>query len=40
MLAKTDGAIDFTQAKLGRPHHMKFSAKAAQQVALAQVTGR
>jgi len=33
-------SVDFTQAKLGRPHHMKFSAKAAQQVALAQVTGR
>jgi len=28
-------AVDFTKEKLGRPHHMKFSAKAAQQVALA-----
>ena len=29
-------AIDFTQAKLGRPHHMKFTARPAQQVALAR----
>ncbi|MBV8854772.1 MAG: selenium-binding protein, partial [Sinobacteraceae bacterium] len=27
-------AVDFTKEKLGRPHHMKFTAKAAQQVAL------
>lgn len=30
-------AVDFTREKLGRPHHMKFTASAAQQVALAQV---
>lgn len=30
-------AVDFTKEKLGRPHHMKFTAKAAQQVALARV---
>jgi methanethiol oxidase len=29
-------SVDFTKQKLGRPHHMKFSAKAAQQVALAR----
>ena len=29
-------AVDFTQAKLGRPHHMKFTARPAQQVALAR----
>jgi selenium-binding protein 1 len=29
-------AVDFTKEKLGRPHHMKFSAKATGQVALAQ----
>jgi selenium-binding protein 1 len=29
-------SVDFTKEKLGRPHHMKFSAKASQQVALAQ----
>ena len=29
-------AVDFTKAKLGRPHHMKFTAKPAQQVALAR----
>jgi len=27
-------AVDFTKEKLGRPHHMKFAAKAAQQVAM------
>ncbi|MBV8784702.1 MAG: selenium-binding protein [Gammaproteobacteria bacterium] len=27
-------AVDFTQEKLGRPHHMKFSAKPTQQAAL------
>lgn len=32
-------AVDFTKEKLGRPHHMKFSAKAAQQVALASAAG-
>lgn len=26
--------IDFTREKLGRPHHMKFTARPAQQVAL------
>jgi len=30
-------AVDFTKAELGRPHHMKFTAKAAQQLALARV---
>src|SRR5215213_3746328 len=29
--------VDFTKAKLGRPHHMKFTGKPAQQVALASV---
>ena len=29
--------VDFTKEKLGRPHHMKFTAKPAQQVALASV---
>jgi selenium-binding protein 1 len=29
-------AVDFTKEKLGRPHHMKFTAKAAQQAALAR----
>ncbi len=29
--------VDFTQAQLGRPHHMKFTARAAQQVALARL---
>lgn len=28
-------AIDFTKEKLGRPHHMKFTARATRQVALA-----
>jgi methanethiol oxidase len=28
-------AVDFTKEKLGRPHHMKFTAKASQQAALA-----
>jgi len=28
-------SVDFTKEKLGRPHHMKFSAKSTQQVALA-----
>jgi len=30
-------AVDFTKEKLGRPHHMKFSAKASQQAALASM---
>jgi selenium-binding protein 1 len=30
-------SVDFTREKLGRPHHMKFSAKAAQQVAFASL---
>jgi selenium-binding protein 1 len=29
-------AVDFTKEKLGRPHHMKFTAKPASQVALAR----
>jgi len=29
--------VDFTKEKLGRPHHMKFTAKPAGQLALAQV---
>ena len=29
-------AVDFTKEKLGRPHHMKFSAKSSRQVALAR----
>jgi selenium-binding protein 1 len=35
-------SVDFTKEKLGRPHHMKFSAKSTQQVAFAQaeVPGR
>jgi selenium-binding protein 1 len=33
-------SVDFTKEKLGRPHHMKFSAKAAQQVALARAEAR
>jgi len=35
-------SVDFTKEKLGRPHHMKFSAKPKQQVALARadVPGR
>ncbi len=32
-------AIDFTAAKLGRPHHMKFTALPARQVALARSGG-
>ncbi len=32
-------AVDFTKEKLGRPHHMKFTAKPAQQVALARAEG-
>jgi selenium-binding protein 1 len=32
-------AVDFTKEKLGRPHHMKFSAKASQQVALVSARG-
>ena len=31
-------SIDFLQAKLGRPHHMKFTAAPARQLALAQAT--
>ena len=31
-------SVDFTQEKLGRPHHMKFTAKPAQQVALARAS--
>ena len=31
--------VDFTKEKLGRPHHMKFTAKAPQNVAMAS-TGR
>jgi selenium-binding protein 1 len=30
-------AVDFTAEKLGRPHHMKFTAKPAPQVALASL---
>jgi selenium-binding protein 1 len=30
-------AVDFTKEKLGRPHHMKFTAKAGQSLALAAV---
>jgi hypothetical protein len=30
--------VDFTQQKLGRPHHMKFTAKAGQTVALAALS--
>jgi selenium-binding protein 1 len=30
--------VDFTKEKLGRPHHMKFSARPAQQVALADIS--
>src|SRR5262249_54280062 len=30
-------SVDFTKEKLGRPHHMKFSANSTQQVALANV---
>jgi selenium-binding protein 1 len=29
--------VDFTQQKLGRPHHMKFTAKAGQALALASL---
>ena len=29
--------VDFTQQKLGRPHHMKFTAKPGQTLALAAV---
>ncbi len=32
-------SVDFTKERLGRPHHMKFTAKPARQVALAQPEG-
>ena len=31
-------AVDFTKEKLGRPHHMKFTAKPSEQVALADTS--
>jgi selenium-binding protein 1 len=33
-------AVDFTKAKLGRPHHMKFTATANQSRTLASLAGR
>jgi len=32
-------SVDFTKEKLGRPHHMKLTAKPTQQVALASAGG-
>jgi selenium-binding protein 1 len=31
--------VDFTKEKLGRPHHMKFTAKPAPQVAFVDTGG-